>query len=322
MSLLRKRTSPAEGTGPAPKDTLDAGADLIITPNAPDPFCGRCDGPSGPEGAWCDNCIHECKEYTQQLDLRRFPELNREPFEWAAVFYARVGIPVFPLMPGKKVPATKHGKDDATTDLRVIRSWWRDHPNHNIGLVCGAAFDVLDVDIKDGRPGYESMARLRIAGHLLGAWGSAITPTGGRHLLYMPSGEGRASGLDFRGAGSYIAAAPSRTEHGTYQWEFCDPDARGRPFNWSAAMEHLHGPAPRPEHKVASTSGDIGGLVGFLSLAQPGERNHSLYWTACRAAEKGLPTDELLTTAIQIGLPEREAARTIQSAHKTAGQPV
>jgi hypothetical protein len=34
----------------------------------PDPFCGRCGGPSGPEGAWCNNCIRECKEYTRQLD--------------------------------------------------------------------------------------------------------------------------------------------------------------------------------------------------------------------------------------------------------------
>jgi hypothetical protein len=59
---------------------------------------------------------------------------------------------VFPLIPGNKTPATKHGKDDATTDLRVIRSWWRRNPNYNIGLVCGVIFDVLDIDIKDGRP--------------------------------------------------------------------------------------------------------------------------------------------------------------------------
>jgi hypothetical protein len=34
----------------------------------PDPFCGRCGGPSGPEGAWCDQCINECREYTPWLD--------------------------------------------------------------------------------------------------------------------------------------------------------------------------------------------------------------------------------------------------------------
>jgi hypothetical protein len=86
-------------------------------------------------------------------------------------------------------------------------------------------------------------------------------------------------------------------------------------------MEHLHGPKPRPEHRAEPSGGDIRGLVGFLGSAQSGERNNALFWAANRAAEKGLPTDELLTTAIQIGLPEREAARTIQSAHKTAGPP-
>jgi len=36
-----------------------------------DPNCGRCNGPSGPEGAWCDNCIRICKEYTRWLDLQQ-----------------------------------------------------------------------------------------------------------------------------------------------------------------------------------------------------------------------------------------------------------
>lgn len=41
-----------------------------ILPSEPqhDPFCGRCGGPSGPEGAWCDNCINECRDYTRRRD--------------------------------------------------------------------------------------------------------------------------------------------------------------------------------------------------------------------------------------------------------------
>jgi hypothetical protein len=34
----------------------------------PDPDCGRCGGPSGAEGAWCDQCINECREHTRRLD--------------------------------------------------------------------------------------------------------------------------------------------------------------------------------------------------------------------------------------------------------------
>ena len=44
-----------------------------------------------------------------------------------------------------------------------------------------------------------------------------------------------------------------------------------RPFNWQAAMEHLHGPKAKPEHRAEPNDGDIGGLVGFLSTAQTGD---------------------------------------------------
>lgn len=40
-----------------------------------------------------------------------------------ALAYARAGLRVLPLRPGQKVPATKHGKDDATTNPDVIRGW-------------------------------------------------------------------------------------------------------------------------------------------------------------------------------------------------------
>jgi hypothetical protein len=286
-----------------------------------------------PAGAWCDSCIRTCREHTEMLDLQRLPELNSEPLPWAAYFYARAGIPVHPLRSGSKVPATKNGFKDASTDLQLIRDHWRQYPHHNIGLAAGHKFDVLDVDTKDGRPGAESLARLRLAGLTVGAWTAATTPSGGRHILFTPSGDGNhgdaTSGLDFRGLGGYIVGPPSHTveilkpngqidqHEGTYKWEFADPDARSHSFNWSAAMEHLHGPPPRPEHRSSSVGGDIGGLVAFVSEAGPDshERNTRLYWSACRAHEQGLPTDELLAAAVAQGLPVSEAGNTIASAH-------
>jgi hypothetical protein len=76
MPLLNKRTSPDMGSGPVPKNTAADGAlgvDLILANTADnepqhDPLCGRCDGPSGREGAWCDQCIDECREHTRRLD--------------------------------------------------------------------------------------------------------------------------------------------------------------------------------------------------------------------------------------------------------------
>ena len=58
--------TPSPATGFA-VDSKPAGL-VHVDPLQPDPFCGRCGGPSGPEGAWCNQCIKECREYTQRLD--------------------------------------------------------------------------------------------------------------------------------------------------------------------------------------------------------------------------------------------------------------
>ena len=295
----------------------DHGFFLSLTPRKPEPpNCWLC-GEQCVHGM-CDPCLQACLDHTQQLDLLRLPELNDEPLSWAAFFYARSGIPVHPLRPGSKIPTTRHGVKDATTDTKQVRDHWRDHPDDNIGLATGALFDVLDVDTKDGQPGRESLTRLRIGGFTVGAWAAATTPSGGRHVLFAPSGDGnhvnKSSGLDFRGRGGFIVAAPSITEVGTYRWEFADPDARSGVFDWMAAMEHLHGPPPRPEHRASTGSGDLAALAGFVGNAGDHERNSKLYWASARAHEDGLPTDELLAAAVGRGLSPSEASKTITSA--------
>jgi hypothetical protein len=44
---------------------------------------------------------------------------------------------------GSLVP---HGVKDATTNRARVLAWWTRHPQANIGLATGHAFDVLDVD--------------------------------------------------------------------------------------------------------------------------------------------------------------------------------
>ena len=41
-----------------------------------------------------------------------------------ALAYARRGWPVFPCLPGQKIPATRHGFRDATTDEQQITAWF------------------------------------------------------------------------------------------------------------------------------------------------------------------------------------------------------
>ena len=64
-----------------------------------------------------------------------------------ALAYARRGWPVFPCLPGEKIPATRHGYRDATTDQRQITAWFGRGPDWNLAIATGAPGpDVLDVD--------------------------------------------------------------------------------------------------------------------------------------------------------------------------------
>lgn len=138
----------------------------------------------------------------------------------SAAWYASQGLAVFPCKPGLKVPATRHGFKEATTDQAQIRDWWFRWPQANIGLPTGHLFDVLDID---GIPGCHSVAELRRLGLLEEPpIGRATTPHG-HHIYYTPSGDGNttalAPGVDYRGLGGYVLAAPSRlADGGMYRW--------------------------------------------------------------------------------------------------------
>jgi hypothetical protein len=49
-----------------------------------------------------------------------------------------MGLRVFPLQPGTKIPMTAHGVKDATDDPLVIKDWWTGTPDAGIGLAARA----------------------------------------------------------------------------------------------------------------------------------------------------------------------------------------
>lgn len=129
--------------------------------------------------------------------------------------------------PGKH-PRTPHGLKNASTDPEVIRKWWAQWPEANIGIVTGKTSGVwaVDVDVKEGKGGDKSLANLQVLHGNLPDTVQATTPTGGKHYLFGYP-EGRqignrvefAQGLDSRGDNGYIVVAPSNTTVGTYQWD-------------------------------------------------------------------------------------------------------
>lgn len=71
----------------------------------------------------------------------------------AALRYAAWGIPVFPLRPRTKEPATEHGVKDATTNPDRIKAWWSENPAYNIALAPGD-FCFLEFDQKPWLPAW------------------------------------------------------------------------------------------------------------------------------------------------------------------------
>ena len=172
------------------------------------------------------------------------PELTQDlpsPYDLreAALSYAAAGYRVLPCHSratngwctcGKqgcssvgKHPRTRQGVTDATDDVQTVRRWWKTWPDANVGIAGGGAQRLLILDV-DGQQGRES----------LGAAELPHTPTAntprGRHYFFragpawgegqLPNSVGFRPGLDLRGDGGYVVAAPSLHASGLrYWWE-------------------------------------------------------------------------------------------------------
>ena len=143
-----------------------------------------------------------------------------------ALGYAKRGIYVFPLWPGTKTPMTAHGFEDATTDQDKINTWWRNTPDANIGIACGASgWAVIDFDTAKEEYGEES-EELRLTCEREYPTLVARTRSGGYHRIHsqpetptIRNSESRmAPAVDTRGDGGYIVAPPSVVEGRYYSW--------------------------------------------------------------------------------------------------------
>ena len=238
----------------------------------------------------------------------------------AALWYAATGWPVFPCRPDAKVPLTAHGCKDASTDPVRVRAWWSRWPLANIGVATGAPGpDVLDIDTKRGAPGFATLNRLVRAGLVAGAGAMVRTPSGGLHLYYLGSDQGNGTlptfGIDYRGRGGYVLAAPSVVDGNPYV-----PTER-REFtarcDWSAIKRYLQPPTPQRSVPRPGGRSDVGALVRWLAGQHEGNRNAALYWACCRALESGHDDlTDLESAGVTAGLDEAEIRRTVESARR------
>ena len=240
-----------------------------------------------------------------------------------ALAYARSGWPVFPCLPGAKVPATAHGFRDATTDPVQITSWFGRGFGWNLAIATGAPGpDVLDIDQHGpAGNGYPAFTRLQQAGLVTGAAAYVRTPAGGMHAYFTGSdqhnGHLARHHLDFRSHGGYILAPPSQIDGQPYQL-IKTLDGRSD-LDWDAVTQLLEPQRPSPQPRPASTQ-DISHLARWVASQAKGNRNAGLYWAANRALDTDPAADlnPLATAARQAGLDEPEITRTLDSARRTS----
>ena len=236
-----------------------------------------------------------------------------------ALAYAAAGWPVFPCKPDQKAPDTAHGFKDATTDPAVIREWWSASQVRNVAIATGAPGpDVLDVDVKPDGSGFAAFGRLKQAGLLTGARALVRTPSGGLHAYYagtsQPSGRLVRDFLDFKASGGYVLAPPSVA--GGKPYELLDKRQASGRIDWQAVRRLLD--PPRPVARPVRGAGDAA-LVAWVAGLTEGNRNAGLYWAACRMTEAGTGgLEQLIAAAVQAGLSEDEARRTVASAARRA----
>ena len=162
----------------------------------------------------------------------------------AALKLARMGFHVFPLEPNSKLPAIDGYPTKATTDEQQIKNWWQcpvlQTPlNRNIGISTSrytvlsdtsspkqAALLVVDIDVKDKKRGDLTLEQMEMLGDEFPPTLTFLTPTGGKHLVYVVDqavnqrqAEFLGPGLDIRSRGGYIVAPGSVVEAGTYEME-------------------------------------------------------------------------------------------------------
>ena len=271
---------------------------------------------------------------------------------WALAAAER-GWHVFPCVADGKRPALRgNWQDIATTSTAQIRDWWSRAP-FNIGISCGPSrLAVIDLDMPRpdalGEPddgtlfplsGADMLAMLaRQHRHRYPAGTYMVdTPSGGCHLYFAaPADRVKNSAgslgplIDVRADGGYVIGAGSRIAGRPYVVRRELPPA---PLpSWLAGLiRDDYGPVavPMPRFPVEGdrTQGRAYAMAALraeterVATAHPGTRNDTLNRAAFRlgqlVAAGLLPPIPVITglisAAMQVGLSENEASRTVRS---------
>ncbi len=175
-----------------------------------------------------------------------------------------------------------------------VRSWWARWPDANIGMATGALSGLVVLD-SDGFDAYTAV---------LSRGGVEPTPTvttgksNGFHwylkhpgeLVRNFAGDRGVEGLDFRGDGGYVVLPPSLHQTGAfYQWHISLEEMEPRDIpSWLLDLLTDKSRTNGTVAEDARTPIDIGSV---LNGVPEGQRDDTLYRTACRLRSDNVPID-------------------------------
>lgn len=225
----------------------------------------------------------------------------------AALRYAELGWPVFPLRAGDKRPANRDGFLGATTDPEAIQRMFPAGTKYNLAAAIPAELIALDTDPEDenGPSGDEALAALDFGTPTTSC---QRTPRGGWHRIYrLPHGVRGfqtqstrrdrkvtweiGSHVETRAHGKgYIAVEPSVVGGKRYKWEVpLHPDKIADAPAW--LVEWCKGKAAAEANGNAHGAPEQSGATWALPESIPvGLRNGTVFkfaahWRACGYAE-------------------------------------
>ena len=213
----------------------------------------------------------------------RQPVANISTIE-PALEYAHRGWSVIPIKPRSKTPLLdtwKEFQERIATDDE-IHEWFRNWPDANIAIITGNISGLVVLDV-DGDAGRASMN-----GKTLSVSPQATTARGYHHFFKHPGGSvptkaGLLPGIDIRGDGGYVVAAPSIHESGhEYSWAISpDEDLADLPEWLRNALEN-----GQQRQKVDTAA--------VLAGVPEGQRDIELFRLACKLRAADVPYDTAL----------------------------
>jgi len=213
----------------------------------------------------------------------------------SALQYAKMGFRVFPLQPGTKgSQVLKSWKEQATTDSKQIEKWWNRKSNYNIGITTGNGLLVIDLDIKNGKNGIQSLKKWQEDYGELPKTKAVKSPTGGgKHLYYLvdreiPNPTDLYSGIDIRGDGGYVLAPPSIIDGKQYSWDVSNIEiAQANDI----VYKFLEGGKPKTESRSS---------FKLPLVIEAGIREATLFKYACSLQARGYSDNRIKEMILQV----------------------